>query len=85
MFTTIKARFPAVCKRCSGEIPLGATMRYGGRGRTYHLKERCPAVNGGGASVAADDDARALAEAHRTEPIISNLSEQHAREAANGS
>jgi len=43
-FTTIIARFPgSTCKRCQQEIQVGSRIRYGGRGRTYHLAAECPA------------------------------------------
>lgn len=41
MFRTITAKFPGTCKRCLEAINPGDRMRYGGRGRTYHLKADC--------------------------------------------
>jgi hypothetical protein len=40
-FRTIVAQFDGVCKRCGGAIKAGQSIRYGGRGRTYHLKAEC--------------------------------------------
>jgi hypothetical protein len=50
MFRTITARFPGTCRRCGQAIDVGERIRYGGRGRTYHLKADC-AIAG---EVAAD-------------------------------
>jgi hypothetical protein len=41
MYRTIKAKFAGACRRCGGEIRVGQNIRYGGRGRTYHLKAQC--------------------------------------------
>ena len=46
-FRTIKARFAGTCRRCGSGFAAGESIRYGGRGRTYHLKAAC-----GGDSVA---------------------------------
>jgi hypothetical protein len=43
-FKTITARFDGTCKRCSTPIAAGTRMRWGGRGRTYHLLADCPAA-----------------------------------------
>lgn len=56
MFTTIKAKRADVCKRCGTAITVGQRMRYGGRGRTYHLKADCPAGNGAVMAAAARYD-----------------------------
>jgi hypothetical protein len=52
-------------------------MRYGGRGRTYHLKADCA---GSSSPVAADDDAIALAYENRHVGPISDELEQATRE-----
>jgi hypothetical protein len=49
MFRTIQARFAGTCRRCGGSIAVGQRMRYGGRGRTYHLVADC-----GGAAAERD-------------------------------
>lgn len=41
MFRTITARFDGTCRRCGGAFEAGDSIRYGGRGRTYHLKREC--------------------------------------------
>lgn len=50
MFRTIIARYPSKCPRCSGKIIPGQRIRYGGRGRSYHLAADCP-----GSGVAHND------------------------------
>jgi hypothetical protein len=40
-FRTITARFAGACRRCGGEIAVGDTIRFGGRGLTYHLAADC--------------------------------------------
>lgn len=42
-FTTITAKFPGTCKRCSDRFPAGTRIRFGGKGLTYHLSADCPA------------------------------------------
>jgi hypothetical protein len=42
MFRTITAKFPGTCKRCQEPITPGQRIRFGGRGRTYHLAAECP-------------------------------------------
>lgn len=42
MFKTINARYAGTCKRCHQEFKAGDKIRYGGYGRTYHLKADCP-------------------------------------------
>lgn len=41
-FRTITARFPGTCRRCDGTIEIGDSIRFGGRGLTYHLGSDCP-------------------------------------------
>lgn len=42
MFRTIIAKYAgSTCKRCGATITVGETIRYGGRGRTYHLASVC--------------------------------------------
>lgn len=41
MFKTIIARYAGTCKRCQGTFPAGTKIRFGGAGRTYHLKADC--------------------------------------------
>lgn len=43
MFRTITASYAGKCKRCGQDFPAGTRIRYGGRGRTYHLGDACPA------------------------------------------
>lgn len=47
MFRTITARFRGTCKRCDGPIAVGTRIRFGGRGRTYHLLADCPGAESG--------------------------------------
>lgn len=56
MFKTMAAKYPGTCKRCQGPIAVGSKMRYGGAGRTYHLKAECPAggTEDGGAGSAIE-------------------------------
>lgn len=50
-FKTITARFPGTCVRCRKagicdgreKITVGQSIRFGGRGQTYHLSKSCPA------------------------------------------
>ena len=42
-FITMTAKYPGMCRRCQTGINPGTRMRYGGRGRTYHLAAECPA------------------------------------------
>lgn len=53
MFKTIISRYAGTCKRCRQDFPAGTRIRYGGRGRTYHLSAHCPA----GSSRDAEDSA----------------------------
>ena len=47
MFRTIIAKYAgSTCKRCGATITVGETIRYGGRGRTYHLAAACPSGTG---------------------------------------
>lgn len=41
MFKTITARYAGTCRRCGEAFEAGTRIRYGGRGRTYHLKADC--------------------------------------------
>ena len=42
MFRTIVAKYSgSTCKRCRGPIAVGTTIRYGGRGLTYHMAKYC--------------------------------------------
>lgn len=41
MFKTITAKYPGTCKRCHQPIEPGQRIRFGGRGRTYHLAAHC--------------------------------------------
>lgn len=43
MFKTITSRYAGTCKRCRQDFPAGTRIRFGGRGRTYHLVADCPA------------------------------------------
>lgn len=43
-FVTIMAKFPGNCRRCGSPFGAGQTIRWGGRGRTYHLSAVCPAT-----------------------------------------
>lgn len=45
MFSTLIAKFPGTCKRCHTGFPAGTKIRYGGRGRTYHLLADCIGAN----------------------------------------
>ncbi len=45
MFSTITSKFPGTCRRCHESFPAGTRIRYGGHGRTYHLKSQCPGAN----------------------------------------
>jgi hypothetical protein len=45
MFKTIHSRYPGTCKRCRQAFAAGTRIRFGGYGRTYHLKADCPAVD----------------------------------------
>lgn len=62
MFTTIIARHPGTCKRCSRQFEAGTRIRFGGRGRTYHLKAECDASasapSAEPSAETADDNAR---------------------------
>lgn len=62
MFTTITARMPGTCKRCGQSFEAGTRIRYGGRGRTYHLAAECSASKHDTRSRSARDtiEARAL-------------------------
>jgi cell division septation protein DedD len=51
-FRTLTARFAGICGRCNGPITIGQTIRYGGKGRTYHLATACQ-----GSAYLADADA----------------------------
>ena len=50
-FKTITAKFAGTCVRCRKAgindgrqaIQVGSSIRYGGRGQTYHLSKACPA------------------------------------------
>jgi hypothetical protein len=42
-FKTLTARFAGTCRRCGQPIAVGDTIRYGGRGLTYHLAADCAA------------------------------------------
>ena len=44
-FRTITARYKGICRRCDGPIAVGDRIRYGGYGRTYHLKAECSAAD----------------------------------------
>lgn len=44
MFKTIISRYAGTCKRCRHDFEAGTRIRYGGRGRTYHLAADCPAA-----------------------------------------
>lgn len=41
MFRTITSRYPGTCKRCRQPFEAGTRIRFGGYGRTYHLKAQC--------------------------------------------
>jgi hypothetical protein len=41
MIRTIVARYAGRCRRCGGSFPAGARIRWGGRGRAYHLSDDC--------------------------------------------
>lgn len=46
MFRTIVAKYSgSTCKRCRGPISQGATIRYGGKGLTYHMAKYCGTVS----------------------------------------
>jgi hypothetical protein len=53
MFSTIRVKIATVCKRCGGAIPIGTKIRYGGRGRAYHMAAECPAASGRTVAAAA--------------------------------
>lgn len=44
MFRTITSKYAGTCKRCHTAFEAGAKIRYGGTGRTYHLKADCIAA-----------------------------------------
>jgi hypothetical protein len=56
MYTTIIARHPGTCKRCGHNFEAGTRIRFGGRGRTYHLKAECNASADVTAAPVADGD-----------------------------
>ena len=75
MYRTIKAQFVATCKRCGEAIAVGQSMRYGGRGRTYHLKSQCPM--GGPSNVGArggdvTDDEEGVARGYHNPRAVSH-------------
>lgn len=41
MFRTITSRFAGTCRRCNEAFEAGTKIRYGGPGRTYHIKKDC--------------------------------------------
>lgn len=41
-FVTLVTRYPGTCGRCRLPIPVGTSVRYGGRGRVWHLAAACP-------------------------------------------
>ena len=40
-FVTITAKYSGTCRRCQGPIRVGQSIRFAGRGLTYHLKADC--------------------------------------------
>lgn len=64
MFRTMTARYAGTCKRCRQDFAAGTRIRYGGRGRTYHLSAECPA----GRNRAAEDSAEYAPERHSARP-----------------
>jgi hypothetical protein len=44
MFRTITSRYAGTCKRCHQPFEAGTKIRFGGYGRTYHLKAHCAAT-----------------------------------------
>ena len=42
-FATITSKYDGKCKRCGKRFTAGTRIRYGGRGRTYHLTRDCAA------------------------------------------
>lgn len=69
MFKTIAAKFPGTCKRCGRGFEAGAKIRYGGRGRTYHLKAECPA-GADGAPAVTDGKTRAAGQYDETDDLM---------------
>jgi hypothetical protein len=56
MFSTITSKYAGTCRRCGSSFPAGTRIRYGGRGRTYHLKTDCASASASdGRPYAADD------------------------------
>ncbi len=43
-FATCVVKYECKCKRCGCIMRVGEKMRYGGPGRTYHIKRDCPAT-----------------------------------------
>lgn len=41
VFRTITSKYAGKCKRCGGSFEAGAQIRYGGKGLTYHLSDKC--------------------------------------------
>ena len=65
MFKTITAKYAGICRRCNGPIAIGQKIRYGGPGRSYHLKAECPA---GTDTDAGEIDTAAIAIADGADP-----------------
>lgn len=55
MFKTLTAKFAGTCKRCGLAFEAGTKIRYGGRGRTYHLAADCPSATATAADSDSDD------------------------------
>lgn len=41
VFRTITSKYAGTCKRCGGTFEAGEQIRYGGKGLTYHLSDKC--------------------------------------------
>lgn len=45
---TMTARYRGTCKSCGGVIIPGDTIRFAGKGRTYHAQDACEGDGGSG-------------------------------------
>jgi hypothetical protein len=44
-FRSMVAKYPGTCRRCAGPITPGQTIRWAGRGASWHLAAECTGPN----------------------------------------
>lgn len=60
-FVTLAAKYDGTCRRCGEGFVAGTRIRYGGKGRTYHLAADCPASSSSDATLAGEANGGTMA------------------------